>query len=93
MSLNISEAEKQRLLGKMPCANLKHCQGPPKCYAYHPPNDDVPANINRNNNTAMKSTNDAHAGTKRKPKPTEKGALYHQSQNEKRCVPNPHCPL
>ena len=31
----LSEAEKIRLLSGLPCVNVGHCKGPPKCYAHH----------------------------------------------------------
>ena len=40
----LSEEEKRKILGKMPCVHLDTCEGPPQCYAYHPPDADIPAN-------------------------------------------------
>ena len=40
----LSDADKQRILGGLPCTNIEHCGGPPKCLAYHPPDADIPAN-------------------------------------------------
>ena len=32
---NLTLADKQRILEKLPCTNAAQCEGPPKCYAHH----------------------------------------------------------
>ena len=36
-SIQLDDDMKRKLLSKVPCTNLGTCEGPPGCFAYHPP--------------------------------------------------------
>ena len=43
-SIQLDDDMKRKLLSKVPCTNLGTCEGPPGCFAYHPP-DYVPDRV------------------------------------------------